>query len=171
MLILVNDGSRDNTAITLERVQQQAPERVFIIDRKENKGKAETVREGMLYGLRLSPGPEVIGFWDADLATPLEAVFDLLPILENRANVQMVFGARVSLLGRKILRNPARHYLGRIFATTVSWMLKLPIYDTQCGAKLFRASSQLETIWCRAVQQPVGVRCGDHCEVDSIEQL
>jgi glycosyltransferase involved in cell wall biosynthesis len=136
--VLVNDGSTDGTSLVLEKLHSTNPRRVHVIDRAENRGKAESVREGMLAALAFTTQPQVIGYWDADLATPLEAVFDMLPNLEQRKALQMVFGARVALLGREIVRKPARHYLGRIFATSVSVMLGLPIYDTQCGAKLFR---------------------------------
>ena len=138
ILILANDGSRDDTAAMLRRVQAQAPAQIHVLDRAQNKGKAETVREGLLHALALPQPPDIIGFWDADLATPLPALHDMWPILEAHPNIQMIFGARVNLLGWRIRRKAIRHYLGRVFATAVSVMLGLGIYDTQCGAKLFR---------------------------------
>lgn len=149
-LILSDDGSNDGTSVVLHSVAARIPGRVHVLDRAENHGKAETVREGLLHALSLPAQPEIIGFWDADLATPLPAVFDMLPILERRPEIQMIFGARVNLLGRSIRRSVIRHYLGRIFATTVSVMLDLPIYDSQCGAKLFRVGSHTKHLFAES---------------------
>ncbi|MFM2125555.1 MAG: hypothetical protein RL328_2006 [Acidobacteriota bacterium] len=146
-LILANDGSRDGTAEMLRSVQAKAPGQVHLLDRAVNKGKAETVREGMLHALSLPERPDTIGFWDADLATPLSALHDMFPILEARPEIQMIFGARVNLLGWHIRRQAIRHYLGRVFATAVSVMLGLGIYDTQCGAKLFRVGPHTQGLF------------------------
>jgi dolichyl-phosphate beta-glucosyltransferase len=142
--VFVDDGSTDDTLNVLHEIEQRHPERVRVLAISPNGGKADAIRCGMLFAMQ-SP-KDIVGFWDADLATPLDAIPDFLNILRNRPDIEWVFGARVSLLGRNIERSPVRHYLGRVFATVVSTLLRLPIYDTQCGAKLFRATPEFKQV-------------------------
>lgn len=144
-LVLVDDGSSDATGDRLTEIQEGFEDRVDVLTLPANVGKAEAVRQGILRGLEREP--RSVGFWDADLATPLPAVVALREVLRERPDAEMVFGARVNLLGREIQRNPWRHYLGRIFATAVSVLLGLPIYDTQCGAKIFRVTPDLPALF------------------------
>ncbi len=135
--LFVDDGSQDNTAELLAGLVARHADRCQLMRLEQNVGKAEAVRIGMLRGLDL--GVPTLGFWDADLATPLEEIPRFVGVLEANSSLQVVLGARVALLGRRIERRPMRHYLGRVFATVASWLLSLPVYDTQCGAKLFRS--------------------------------
>jgi dolichyl-phosphate beta-glucosyltransferase len=139
--IFVNDGSTDDTASRLGGLREQAPDRVDVLHRTSNGGKGEAVRAGVLYAIKNAP--QYVGYWDADLATPLDAIGRFRALLDERPDLEMVFGARVQLLGRMVQRRAARHYLGRVFATVVSVLLQLKIYDTQCGAKLFRVTPAL----------------------------
>ena len=141
----VNDGSRDGTLQVLESLRTQRPDAVRIVDLGRNQGKAEAVRQGVVASL--GEGADYIGFWDADLATPLGELPRFLEVLEAERARLMVFGARVKLLGRQIERRVARHYLGRVFATAVSTTLGLAVYDTQCGAKVFRAGPALAEVF------------------------
>eukprot|EP00283_Hemiselmis_rufescens_P018486 CAMPEP_0173450562 /NCGR_PEP_ID=MMETSP1357-20121228/44990_1 /TAXON_ID=77926 /ORGANISM="Hemiselmis rufescens, Strain PCC563" /LENGTH=278 /DNA_ID=CAMNT_0014417257 /DNA_START=53 /DNA_END=886 /DNA_ORIENTATION=+ len=148
----VNDGSSDGTLGVIEGLAKLRPGQISALDLKVNGGKAEAVRRGMLHVLtEAKPGHgDAVGFWDADLATPLETIPSFVRVIDTMPQVEMVFGARVALLGRDIRRKADRHYLGRIFATLASLVLDLPIYDTQCGAKLFRATKDLSD----ALSQP-----------------
>jgi dolichyl-phosphate beta-glucosyltransferase len=141
-LLFVNDGSRDNTISVLQSMRNACEDRIQILDQKENMGKAEAVRLGMLTAMK-QRDTAYVGFWDADLSTPLDALPEFLAVLVGNRRLQMVFGSRVRLLGRHVHRHAIRHYLGRVFASCVSVALRLPIYDTQCGAKLFRVTPEL----------------------------
>ena len=114
-LLFVNDGSTDDTQQVLQRIVSAVPAgRAAVVPLTPNGGKAEAVRLGMLHALE-SPHPAgqaVVGFWDCDLATPLEAIQELVDVLQAQPWTQMVFGARVALLGRQIERKIVRHYLG-----------------------------------------------------------
>lgn len=135
----VNDGSRDNTVEVLQEAVERYPERLFLIDYKQNKGKAEAVRNGMLE-VAAWERYLLIGFLDADLATPLEDIYLLRDEFCRYPGIILAMGARLKRLGANVDRKAYRHYMGRVFATAVSVLCKLPVYDSQCGAKLFAAS-------------------------------
>lgn len=141
-LVLVNDGSRDETIAVLNDIRTSAPASVRVVDLTSNHGKAEAVRRGMLEAL--NDGAEYAGFWDADLATPFSELAGFLEEFARAPRLEVVMGSRVRVLGRTIDRRATRHYAGRVFATAASLTLRLPVYDTQCGAKLFRATPRLE---------------------------
>jgi dolichyl-phosphate beta-glucosyltransferase len=144
--LFVNDGSKDNTLQVLQTLCARHEGRLLYLDLETNRGKAEAVRLGILRAIETLQ-PQFVGFWDADLATPLEAIPDFVATLTEKESRQMVFGARIRLLGHQVKRRTSRHYLGRLFATAVSVALQLPVYDTQCGAKLFRVTTNLSRIF------------------------
>lgn len=144
--VMVDDGSRDETSELIESVVERDPQRFFALRLEINSGKAEAVRRGVLHAFERKP--DLIGYWDADRATPLSCITTFAKVLEA-PEIEMVFGSRVRLLGRHVERSSARHYFGRGFATIAASALGLPIYDTQCGAKLFRADEIFRGVFSR----------------------
>ncbi len=146
--LFVDDGSTDNTFQILSDIKAKEPNRFEILKLERNSGKAEAVRQGFVSGMN-DFSIEFLAFWDADLATPLKLLLDFMTVFQERSEIEMVIGARVKLMGRNINRHAYRHYLGRIFATFASLVLNLSIYDTQCGAKVFRVTPMLKKIFNR----------------------
>jgi dolichyl-phosphate beta-glucosyltransferase len=143
--VFVDDGSRDNTSELIENLRAKNVDRVVQLRSSVNRGKAEAVRMGINFALEQDA--EHVGYWDADLATPLSAIPEFLAVLAERPDLDMVFGSRVKLLGRHVCRRASRHYLGRVFATVASLMLRMPIYDTQCGAKMLRVRPETRALF------------------------
>jgi glycosyltransferase involved in cell wall biosynthesis len=142
--VFVNDGSADGTGAVIEAAAQRSG-RIRALSLERNQGKAEAVRQGILAALE--DGPDLVGFWDADLATPLVDIGDFRRRFEERPELEIVMGARVRLLGRQIERHAVRHYVGRVAASAISVMLGIAVYDTQCGAKLLRTTPRVRAIF------------------------
>jgi len=150
--VLVNDGSTDDTAAALHRLAFRNAARIKVLDKPKNEGKAEAVRQGMLEAF--DQGADLAGYWDADLATPLDAITEFAAALDTAPEIDIVLGARFAILGHEIERSAIRHYAGRVFATLASVALGLTVYDTQCGAKLFRCNEATRVLF----GQPFGSR-------------
>lgn len=140
-ILLVDDGSKDDTRTVIEGLAGRGGGRIRALALPENRGKAEAVREGMRRAL--ADGADVTGYLDADLSTSLPELRRIVDVMLARG-ARAALGSRVAMLGSDIRRSPLRHYLGRIFATVASLALELRVYDTQCGAKVFARTPALE---------------------------
>lgn len=155
--LFVDDGSRDGTRERLADLVRRDPERFALLDLPENRGKGEAVRAGIRAA---RPDAGLLGYWDADLSTPLDEIPRFAAELEAHPRCDLVLGSRVLLLGRNLERSALRHYAGRVFATCASLALGLAVYDTQCGAKLFRDTPEMRGLfaapflsrWCFDVE-------------------
>jgi len=134
ILCFVNDGSTDNTNVVLLKLKQKFDKNVAIVSYKDNVGKAEAVRKGIIYSNEKF-NHDAIAYLDADLATSLEECVELSSYLDS--NISFVFGSRIMKIGSIIVRNHYRFLIGRVIATFISKILKLKVYDTQCGCKIF----------------------------------
>ena len=136
-LIVVDDGSADDTASLAREVLNNSPDvRTSVISYKSNLGKGRAVRLGLLAARN-----EVALFSDADLSTPISEAPKLVePIL--RGDFDVTFGSRA--LDRKLIgvHQPwRREQAGRVFNLVVRLATGLPFWDTQCGFKAFRMSA------------------------------
>jgi dolichyl-phosphate beta-glucosyltransferase len=145
-VLFVDDGSKDGTIGVLRELEALSPAKVGVLALEKNEGKGEAVRRGMLEGLRLGAG--VVGYADADLATPPEELLRLRALVRE-GGPSVIVGSRVLVVGTQIERSLVRHLLGRVFATFAANIVKMPFYDTQCGAKFFRDTPALRAALVR----------------------
>jgi len=134
-LIIVDDGSRDETPEILQRFQDRHPA-VRLLRNEPNRGKGYSVRRGVL-----EARGEFVLFTDADLSAPIEETNKLLGALES-TGADAAVGSRA--LDRRLIgiHQPWRREMGgRVFNLLVRILTGLKIRDTQCGLKLFRRAS------------------------------
>ena len=129
-LIIVDDGSSDQTVRVVERFIEKIPY-ARIIEQGVNRGKGAAVRAGVLDSSR-----ELVLFSDADLSTPIEDFLLLYDAIQQGPRVAV--GSRGMKESRLEIRQPwYREMMGRIFNKIVRFVLPLTLQDTQCGFKLF----------------------------------
>lgn len=138
--LFVDDGSTDGTVEVLKQAEERFPDRISVLIQSQNGGKAEAVRSGMMHAASQVKF-DYIGFIDADLSAPLKVMPELQQGLDDHLDFNCAFGSRVKRLGAKVERRFTRHLSGRIFATVATRILHVTAYDSQCGAKLFRAEA------------------------------
>lgn len=139
-VLFVNDGSTDRTRSVLDLACAKHSGLTYH-SLPVNRGKGEAVRFGMLQ--MIDDGVDVVCFIDADLATPVEELLRIIDHLLRSRTTRVAIGSRVRLMGMHVERSMPRHYLSRLFATFASLTLREKIYDTQCGAKVFRVDDRL----------------------------
>lgn len=155
--LFVDDGSEDGTAAVLRALVDRLGAQGRLLSMPRNGGKAEAVRAGMALAIESAPGsasdtthdavsPDYVGYWDADLSTPLSSIHAFRAEFVGRPELEIVMGSRLKILGRRVERSPLRHWLGRVVATGISLTLDLPVYDSQCGSKLFRVHAGLQDL-------------------------
>ncbi|MEP7352100.1 MAG: dolichyl-phosphate beta-glucosyltransferase [Acidobacteriota bacterium] len=131
-LLVVDDGSRDQTAAMVEEFARLHPF-CRLLKNPGNRGKGYSVRHGML---------EAKGDWilstDADLSSPIDEVMTLWAAAD-RVKAPIAIGSRAldrSLVG--VHQSPLREWSGRAFNLVMRLATGLPYMDTQCGFKMYR---------------------------------
>ncbi|PSH03875.1 MAG: glycosyl transferase [Acidobacteria bacterium] len=129
-IIVVNDGSRDDTADVVRRFMLEAPE-IRLLENPGNRGKGYSVRNGMLNALG-----DILLFSDSDFSSPIPESIKLINAIEQGADV--AFGSRWLLAEMQTQRQSLlRQFVGRAYNLLLRLTLGLPYKDTQCGFKAF----------------------------------
>ena len=130
-VIVVNDGSKDNTADIVRSFAEKNPS-LRLVENPGNRGKGYSVRNGIL-----NARGRILLFSDADLSSPIEEVPKLLKALGEGADIAI--GSRWLQAELQTQRQPLhRQLFGRIFNLLLRMTLGLQFTDTQCGFKAFK---------------------------------
>lgn len=135
-LCFVNDGSTDNTMQVLQNLRMGREDYISIYDCSKNGGKAEAVRQGLIYMSKFDD-LDYIGFLDADLSTDFQDFDDLVKTIET-TDFHIVNGSRISRMGANITKESARKIISMTINLIITKILGMSFRDTQCGAKIMR---------------------------------
>jgi dolichyl-phosphate beta-glucosyltransferase len=137
-IILVDDGSRDETSAVAAAALDRAPGLVTVLRSPVNRGKGASVRRGMLAARHAH-----VLFTDADLSTPIEEAGKLRAALAAGADVA-IGSRRLAQSDVQVHQPWLRGLAGQTFSRVVSLLLLPGIGDSQCGFKAFRRAAARE---------------------------
>jgi len=134
-VIVVDDGSSDDTAVRAEKTLVPPAVRRIVIRNDTNRGKGSAIRSGV----RVSRGDYVM-FADSGLTIPYDNALRGLRILQD-GSAELAHGSRElpsSVISRN--RDWDRTIISRGFRTAMAMWMHIPrsLTDTQCGFKLYR---------------------------------
>jgi dolichyl-phosphate beta-glucosyltransferase len=129
---VVDDGSNDDTATTVERLAGGNPR--VVVQREPHRGKGGTVRAGML-----TARADLRFMCDADLSMPVHELDRFLALVPSQFDI--VIGSREGVGAQRVGEPGYRHRMGRIFNSLVRQAAVPGINDTQCGFKMFTGAA------------------------------
>lgn len=133
-IIVVDDGSTDNTVMLVKHLQKQIPH-LKLIESRPNQGKGYVVKRGMLEG----EGKYLL-FMDADQATHITELDKFLPKIDEGYDI-LIGSRRLKNTNVQIVQPRIRHYMGWFYMTIAKAVLKVPLLDYNCGFKLYRSEA------------------------------
>ncbi len=134
--IIVDDGSPiKDYNLLLERVKPFLSQKVSLLRYEKNRGKGGAIEFGLEHA-----NTEYVGFLDADGSIPYYEVINLWQYTKMHPDLDLILSSRIKLLGKQIDRTLKRHLSGRIFVTYLNFLFNVPVYDSQCGYKIFKKS-------------------------------
>lgn len=146
-ILVVDDGSGAEEAAALqtavESLRAAHPHLRPLLELPENLGKGGAVYAGWQSA---EPTTQWLAFVDADGSCSAKETLRLLRLArgqpaslsgyEASTKPPALIASRVKMLGRRVDRQWRRHLIGRVYATLVSELLDIPVYDSQCGLKV-----------------------------------
>lgn len=132
-LVVVLNGCRDNTIGVVRAAEDRYP-CITHSEFPEAIGKGGALIEG----LKLAPLADLIGYVDADGATPPGAFLDLVRCLENPWTACAIASRWLPGAVVHHFQSENRRFASRLFHLFVEVFFQMGILDTQCGAKVMR---------------------------------
>ena len=133
-ILVINDGSKDNTVSVVSALQKDI-KNLVLIDNDLNHGKGWAIKEGM----HIATG-DIRLFMDADNSTRIEEIFKMLPYIDQGFDV--VIGSRYIQGSHIVIKQPwGRVFFGKIFRIISHILIPVGVNDLVCGFKIFTEKS------------------------------
>lgn len=146
--VFIDDGSLDKTFEVISGMTSLS--NCSVLRNEYNLGKAKSILQS--FSRDSAKNYDVVGFIDSDGAFDKNDIEKNVRSCHNLfydQDFEAIFSSRIQLAGRKINRKRVRHYISRVIYTLLNFKLKIPLYDTQSGFKLYKNSA----FWRKALNQ------------------